>query len=318
MDSPVKRQIPVSAVIPTANRAESLRRTLQSIAAQSCQPAEIIITDASGNEETKKVCSLAFDGLTAVIRYKKAMQKGAAAQRNEGVGMAVHPAILFMDDDIILEPGCIERLWNCLQSDQETGGVNAMIINQRYHKPGRLTAFMYRLMNGKRQDSYAGKCIGPAWNVLPEDNEALPEWNRVEWLNTTCTLYRAVALPKPVFHDHFKGYSLMEDLALSLEVGKKWKLYNVRNAHIFHDSQQGEHKNNVAAVAKMELVNRHYIMVNVLGRSGFSNHLKLLVFELFGIVAGLNSKNGWKNLLPVIGGKLKAIGSILSGKKHEQ
>ncbi len=55
----------------------------------------------------------------------------------------------------------------------------------------------------------------------------------VEWLNTTCTLYRREALPDPPFLSHFTGYSLMEDLALSLTVGKRWKLANARGLRIF-------------------------------------------------------------------------------------
>ena len=43
-----------------------------------------------------------------------------------------------------------------------------------------------------------------------------PEVASVEWLNTTCTIYRGEALPSPPFCNQFTGYSLMEDLALSL------------------------------------------------------------------------------------------------------
>ncbi len=39
--------LPIAVVIPTRNRAAALRRTLESLAAQSHQPAELIIVDAS-------------------------------------------------------------------------------------------------------------------------------------------------------------------------------------------------------------------------------------------------------------------------------
>jgi len=107
-----------------------------------------------------------------------------------------------------------------MQSDAGIGGVNAMITNQQYHTPGRVSRIMYRLMHGKKSASYAGKCIGPASNLLPQDIDSLPEYQPVEWLNTTCTLYRKEALPQPAFHSHFTGYSLMEDVSLSLTVAK--------------------------------------------------------------------------------------------------
>ncbi len=304
----------ITSIIPTANRANVLQKTLESLALQEVQPAEIIIIDASDSIETEKLCGLGIPQLRSPIIYKKARQKGAAYQRNQGLEESKNPFIFFLDDDIILEAGCVERLWNCLQSDNRIGGVNAMITNQQYHSPGKLTSFMYRLMSGKNLPSYAGKCIGPAWNLLPEDRNELPEYNEVEWLNTTCTLYRKEALPVPTFPDRFKGYSLMEDLALSLEVGKKWKLFNVRHAKIFHDSQPGDHKNSVRVISKMELVNRHFIMTRVLGRKRISDYFKLMIFELFGITVVLTTKAGWKNLVPGVAGKFMAIGNILYAK----
>ena len=312
------KTIPVTAVVPTANRAAVLLQTLTSMAAQHIQPEEIILVDASDDNETALVCEQNIQGLSSAIIYKKAFVKGAASQRNQGLKGATSPVIFFFDDDIILEPGCVERLWNCLQSHKEAAGVNAMISNQRYHSPGKLTRFMYRLMSGEKLLSYAGKCIGPGWNLLPEDRDGLPECNETEWLNTTCTMYRAAALPDPPFPPQFKGYSLLEDVALSLEVGKKWKLYNARTARIFHNSQPGSHKSSVFALSKMELVNRHHIMKEVLGRRSVKDYGKLFLFEMFGILSVLTSFSGWKNLVPAALGKLAATGTILFSKPDNE
>ena len=289
-------------------------KTLESIASQYYQPEVIVIVDASEDNKTKDICNQHTEGLLSVVLYLRAEQKGAAVQRNQGIQHVTSPVIFFCDDDIELEENCIERLWKALQSGKNIGAVNAMITNQQYHKPGKVTRFMYRLMSGEDIASYAGKCIGPAWNLLPEDREEMPGINEVEWLNTTCTFYRKEALPKPAFPLHFKGYSLMEDVHLSLKVGQQWKLCNVRNARIFHDSQRGAHKNSVLQLAKMELVNRHFIMINVLKRTGFGNYVKLFVFEMWGILSVLNSAAGWRMLLPVLAGKLSAIGSMLYNK----
>lgn len=312
------RQIPVTAIIPTANRSQVLKNTLESLANQNCQPEVIIIVDASDDDSTEKLCNLPVEGLTSGIHYQKAKEKGAAVQRSQAIEGIKDTVVFFFDDDIVFEPLCIERLWKCLQSDEQIGGVNALVTNQHYHDPGKLTKFMYRLMSGKNLLSYAGKCIGPAWNLLPQDKPGLPENNEVEWLNTTCTLYRINALPVPVFSKRFKGYSLLEDLALSLTVAKKYKLFNVRTARIFHDSQPGDHKNNLRALSKMELMNRHYVMTTILNRNKFSDYCKLLIFELFGITVVLTNITGWKNLLPVTMGKFMAIAALLFTKnKYE-
>lgn len=255
------------------------------------------------------ICGTGIVNALFQLKYQPAHKKGAAVQRIQGLNEATEPFIFFIDDDIVPEPDCLMHLWNCMQLHEKIGGVNAMITNQQYHTPGKATAMMYRLMNGKSLPSYAGKCIGPAWNLLPQD--AGENVNPVEWLNTTCVLYRRKALPRPLFPEIFQGYSLMEDLALSLTVARDWKLFNVRISKIFHDSQPGAHKKNEFALSKMEMVNRHYIMTKILGRKGFEYHLKLFLFEFWGVIPLFTSVKGLKKLFPVIGGKLAASFSLL-------
>lgn len=306
--------IPVTAIIPTANRPEILKRTLESLSLQHSQPAEIVVIDASENHQTKLICENAITCLLAPVSWRKAAQKGAAPQRNQGIEMAGQSYVFFFDDDILFEEDCIERMWNVISANDRVGGVNAMITNQQYHLPGKATQIMYLLLSGKKLATYAGKCIGPAWNLLPEDRPELPESVEVEWLNTTCAIYRKKALPQPAFPDLFQGYSLMEDLALSLEVGKKWTLLNVRIAKIFHNSQPGNHKENVRVLAKMEMINRHYIMTKILGRKRFSDYLKLLLFECWGMVPFFFSIAGLKKAGAAVVGKFQACASLLFAK----
>jgi glycosyltransferase involved in cell wall biosynthesis len=310
--------LPISAIVPTRNRSATLGRLLKSLAGQSAQPAEMIVVDASEGEETKQLCEGKIECLSTAILYSKADEVGAAVQRNQAMIHASHDAILFLDDDIVFEDDCVSRLWEALQSDARLGGVNAMITNQRYTPPGIISRSLFRILTGKAETTYAGKCIGPALNLLPEDRDDLPAVVPVEWLNLGCTLYRREALPRPPFSSYFTGYSLMEDVALSLTVGKKWKLANARTARIFHDSQSAEYKKNKTALARMELINRHYVMTRVLGRRSASDLLKLALLESFGIATSLASTRGWPALPAVALGKLEGVAYILSnGSKNE-
>ena len=298
--------LPIRVVIPTRDRATVLRRTLESLAGQSNQPAEVIIVDASSDKST---CSLCVDqpipGLRSAVLWRRAELAGAASQRNEGVRGCLHPVVGFMDDDILLQPDCFLRLWQALRSDDRIGGVSAMIINQRYKAPGQLSQLIFRIMDA-RPKSYAGAVLGPAVNLLPEDREDLPEIVAVEWLNATCVLYRREALPEPPFSEYFTGYSFMEDLCLSLIVGRSWKLVNARTARIYHDSQPGIHKLDPELLAEMQLVNRHYVMTKVLGRSRISDHIKLMLFELFSVASLLQTASGRLSFVSALRGKSKA------------
>lgn len=307
-------EMPITCIIATRSRAEILSRTLDRIRQQSIRPEQIWIVDDSANDATREVAQKYLD---LSVSYHRATVSGAAPQRNEGLELVSNNArfILFLDDDVLLEPDCLKHLWNALESDAHLGAVNAIITNQSYVKPGRISEIVYRLLQQDTEHSYAGRVIGPGMNFLPEDHVNLPEVVPVEWVNTTCTLYRWEALPKPAFPDRFKGYSLMEDLALSLDVGKRgWKLANVRTARVFHDSQPGEHKSSSFALGRMELANRHYIMRHMLEKRRPSDYAKLALLETFFLASALFNRRTWRTLPAVLAGKTAGVLDILSGR----
>lgn len=307
----MSKPLPISALVATRNRYLPLYRMLNSLALQSIQPIEMIVIDGSDDNETEKLCHDKIPNLDTTIIYHSALKIGAATQRNQAMQYATQNVIWLLDDDIIFEPNCVERMWKALKSDSSLGGVNAMITNQKYLPPGKISRQLFQILHGKFETSYAGKCIGPALNLLPEDNPNLPKIVPVEWLNSTCVMYRREALPNPLFPPVFTGYSLMEDVTISLTVGKKWRLANARTARIFHDSQPGEHKNNLGVLAKMDLVNRHYVMTQVLERNSLQDYFKLAIFQLFNIAGFLASSKKWQVLPSIVMGKLSAVKEIL-------
>jgi glycosyltransferase involved in cell wall biosynthesis len=307
----------VSAVIATRNRATSLSKTLESLLKSNALLAELIIVDASDDSATKAITEKFANqvGPSGIVRWVAADVRGAAAQRNQGVAAATQCVIWFFDDDIVFEPHCLEHLWQALQSDPQIGGVNAMITNQNYGTPGAVSRFMFRLLNGKSEATYAGRVIGPAVNLLPEDRQDLPEIVPVDWLNTTCTIYRREALPTPPFRREFQGYSLMEDLALSLEVGKTWNLANARTARISHDSQPAGYKLDARSRSCMELVNRHFVMTRIMGRAGFADYAKLALWELFSLASAVASRESRKSLPYILRGKWDGLRRIVAGDR---
>jgi glycosyltransferase involved in cell wall biosynthesis len=304
--------IPVAAVIATKDRAASLGRTLDSLAAQGVLPAEVIAVDGSVGDESRTVLENwgAKFAPQVAVRWQRAERLGAAIQRNQGLAAVTQPFVWCMDDDILFEPECVDRLWRAMAADPQLGGVNAMITNQQYHPPGRVSRAVFTLLNGRREHSFAGRIIGPAVNLLPEDRSDLPEVVPVEWLNTTCTLYRREALPHPPFDSIFTGYSMMEDVTLSVRVGRTWHLANARTARIFHDSQTGPHKADVSALAAMELINRHYVMTQVLGRDRWQDFLRLGLWETFQLAVGLARRESRRGFGARLRGKGRALRQV--------
>lgn len=304
--------LPISAVIATKDRAASLLRTLESLAQQGVLPSEMIFVDGSEGEESRQVVEAwgAQKASQLTLRWQRAERLGAATQRNQGMAGVTQPFVWFFDDDILFEPECVNRLWRAMESDPQLGGVNAMITNQQYHPPGWVSRIVFTLMHGRREHSFAGRIIGPAVNLLPEDRDDLPEVVPVEWLNTGCTIYRRTALPTPVFDSIFTGYSMMEDVTLSVRVGRTWHLANARTARIFHDSQPGTHKVDASALAAMELINRHYVMAEILGRRRWISYLRLFVWEAFHLTVGAIRAGGRRSLPARCRGKWQAVKKI--------
>jgi GT2 family glycosyltransferase len=307
--------LPISLIIATRNRSTRLLKTLMSLSEQSALPAEVIVIDASNTlfiNTVDNACVLhrLFERLFCV----KAISVGAAAQRNQGVQLAQLPFVGFCDDDIDFQPDCINNLWAAIQEDSTIGGVGVTIVNQRYQPPGMLSRMLFTLLHGRHENSFAGRVIGPAVNLLPEDRDTLPAVVATEWLNTTCTLYRREALPNPPFETVFTGYSLMEDLALSLKVSQRWRLVNARTARIFHDSQPADYKSDISSLAAMELVNRHYIMTQVLGRTGIAAYCRLFVWESFQLASCILHSPRRLILCRTLFGKMKGIVEIWKSK----
>jgi glycosyltransferase involved in cell wall biosynthesis len=186
--------IPVSGIVVTYDRGTILRSTLESLANQNYQPIEIIVVDSSNDRYTYEMLTKPILGLRSRIKYYHSKLRGAASQRNYAVPFTSQEFLLFFDDDIFFLKECIQDLWMGINAQNNISGVNALISNQHYHDPGVITKLMYRLLSNSKLDSYAGKCIGPAWNLLPEDNDRLPTLVRVDWLNTTCLVYLSLFL----------------------------------------------------------------------------------------------------------------------------
>ena len=313
-----ERVIPVSAIVPTLDRPDALGRALHSLSAQGALPAELIVIDASGDASSKQMVEryAAQWSPQCTVLWQAASLVGAAVQRNQGIALATQPFVLFFDDDVVFEDGCLVRLWHALENDRALAGVNAMITNQNYHPPGLVSRTVFAILNGGREPTYAGRVLGPAVSLLPEDRDDLPEVVPVEWLNSTCTLYRRAVLPEPAFDSVFTGYSLMEDLTLSLRVGRHWKLANVRTARIFHDSQPGAHKSDLRKLSCMELVNRHYVMTEILKRERFQDFCKLWFWELFQVALAAKSERLGAPFWLLLQGKWQGVTTTLgSGRK---
>jgi glycosyltransferase involved in cell wall biosynthesis len=100
----------VTVVIPTYNRADLLRLTLQSVLAQTLPPAEVIVVDDGSTDSTLE---LLREVDASVIRNPDGGW-GPARGRNAALERVSTEYVAFVDSDDLLRPNALERLRDAL------------------------------------------------------------------------------------------------------------------------------------------------------------------------------------------------------------
>lgn len=117
----------VSVIIPTYNREETLRNSIQSILTQSYQDFEIIIVDDASTDDTEKIVAEMNDSRICYIKNDKRL--GANGARNVGIQNAHGEYIAFQDSDDIWKSGKLEKQIRMFQDDEELD-----IVYSRYEQ----------------------------------------------------------------------------------------------------------------------------------------------------------------------------------------
>lgn len=106
----------VSIIIPTYNRANLIRRPLDSILNQTYLELEVIVVDDGSIDDTESlVATYAAKANFPVIYYKKE-NGGCSSARNKGIEIASGDCIAFLDSDDQLLPNAIESLVTTIAS----------------------------------------------------------------------------------------------------------------------------------------------------------------------------------------------------------
>ena len=114
----------VSIVIPTYNRSELLRMSVESALAQTYPNVEIIVVDDGSTDDTAALVSQYTDQVT----YLKQDNQGVAAARNAGFRASAGEYATFLDDDDLIMPTKIEHQVQVLASRPEVG-----LVHCRYY-----------------------------------------------------------------------------------------------------------------------------------------------------------------------------------------
>jgi hypothetical protein len=200
----------VSIVIATLGGA-MLPGTIAGLNRGTVVPAEILV--CVPEREASGMPPLMFDN----VRVVPTSCRGQVAQRAVGFQEAKHAFVMQLDDDMFVDPQCLERLLAVLVQSPDCAVAPALINvatgESVYKKPvsGPLVgAIYYWLMNGRRgyregEIERSGSPVG----VDPARHGRLQY--EVEWLAGGCVLHRKENLVLENFYP-FPGKAFCEDI----------------------------------------------------------------------------------------------------------
>ncbi|NQU38993.1 MAG: glycosyltransferase family 2 protein [Lentisphaerae bacterium] len=97
----------ISVVIPLYNKAREIERCLQSVAAQTIAPHEILVVDDGSTDQSAEIVSRGTDERVRLIQQTN---QGVAAARNRGIQESSGDGIAFLDADDEWKPDFLKTV----------------------------------------------------------------------------------------------------------------------------------------------------------------------------------------------------------------
>jgi glycosyltransferase involved in cell wall biosynthesis len=119
-------QTPISVVISTYNRGESITATINSIIATDYSNFELHIIDQSDNDLTQKAIAPFLNDPR--FHYLKSKTRGCSSGRNEGIKQAPHELIAITDDDCEVPVNWLQEMVKALEIDNNLGAVFGNVV----------------------------------------------------------------------------------------------------------------------------------------------------------------------------------------------
>jgi GT2 family glycosyltransferase len=193
----------VSVVVPTRNRARSLRRTLAALASQTYPRDRFEIVVAANDcfdETAAMVRALREPGALRVIEIPS---RGMSRARNEGASAARGPLLIFLDDDVEPLPGFLAAHVRAHRSRTSLVAIGPLLVPpHRRQRQSLLTERLHAL-----DEAFAALLAGT---------------KQLDW---ACMIGGNVSMPRPLF-DRAGGFDTTiagygsEDYELGLRAQK--------------------------------------------------------------------------------------------------
>ena len=249
----------ISVVIPSYNRREFLKRSIDSAINQTKKPLEIIVVDDGSTDGTETMIKSDYD----FVKFIKQKNKGVSAARNIGIKVSIGEWICFLDSDDEWKKDKLEKQINAMKSNP---GYKFFHSNEIWIKNG------LRINQKKKHKKYGGdifdKCLDMC-RISPS----------------------SVMIDKTVFDEvgNFnENLVVCEDYELWLRICDKYRVFFIDEPLIIkYGGHQGQLSYSIKSIENHRIKALEYLMLCNLKRENKRHAIQMLISKLNIYLKGL-------------------------------
>ena len=239
-----------SVVIPTMRREEILAGTLASL--ESCNPApdEVIVVDSDDDGSSQPVVTAFDQAVPAAVRYVRTTPS-LTRQRNIGIDDASGDVVVFMDDDVGIEPDLFARLDEVYRDSEVVGATGRVVEPESKRRGGPASPLRRLLPGGGREGTFTRY-------GYPRYLRDLDHPRDIEFMQGCFMTARRAAAAAVRFDEQLGGYALAEDEDFSFRLSR---VGTVRYAPeiVIHHRKLGFGSQDARRFGRLVVVNRTYL-----------------------------------------------------------
>ena len=218
----------ISAVIPTKNRPEDLKRAVLSVLSQSRLPEQLLIIDQSESPESREIVGqlVPEDSAIALVYVLDTSITGLVDAKRHSLSIASGDLICFLEDDIILEGTYFEEIVKGFANHPQMLGCCGVVTNVPLQPAG------YQAMHGLfHRGIFADKRVEIFGNL----SQAGVELIQSDMISGGMSAWKREVFDRVGF-DTANGFHLYEDNDFSTRVARVFgaRLYVNPNARLEH------------------------------------------------------------------------------------
>jgi GT2 family glycosyltransferase len=232
-----------SVVIATLARPEPLRATIESVLACDPVPHEVLVVDADPERTAQAVAEEL--GVRAI-----AGERGLTRQRNRGIREATGDIVVFLDDDVEVEPSLFEGL-AVAYADPTVVGVTGRIVEPGPSRVGSAGSRVRRVLFGSGEGTFTR--AGYPRRLSQVEGPADVEYMQGCFMSARRELAERVG-----FDEGLAGYALAEDEDFGFRLSRLGRVRYVPALRVVH-KRLGFTSHDSRAFGRLVVRNRRYL-----------------------------------------------------------